>query len=183
MSYGIPFETKALMERRALMERCAHWAPCFWLISPKWLTFQAEDMHIREWNNKVLGKSAIKRGDIFQKADPLKHDAVALQLCIQEKHLWKNNKNQWIETRRLELLNMSWLEEEKERYEHIISKHLACNQGWGEAGEEVVAKYYSPSTLWEMFVKISILIYLCKTKQGLNKPERYVDARPCWLDT
>ena len=54
------------------MERCAHWAPCFWLISPKWLTFQAKDMHIREWNNKVLGKSAIKKGVIFQEADPLR---------------------------------------------------------------------------------------------------------------
>ena len=38
---------QALMER-ALMERCAHWATCFLLISPKWLTFQAKDMHIRE---------------------------------------------------------------------------------------------------------------------------------------
>ena len=55
-------------ETKALMERCALWAQCFWLISPKWLTFQAKDMHIREWN-KVLGKSAIKRGVIFQ--DPL----------------------------------------------------------------------------------------------------------------
>ena len=53
------------------MERCAYWALCFWLISPKWLTFQAKDMHIRELNNKVLGKSAIKRGVIFQEADPL----------------------------------------------------------------------------------------------------------------
>ena len=58
-------ETKALMERRALMERCAHWAPCFWLISPKWLTFQAKDMHIREWNNKVFSKSAITKGGNF----------------------------------------------------------------------------------------------------------------------
>ena len=28
-------------------------------------------MHIREWNNKVLGKSAIKKGGHFQEADPL----------------------------------------------------------------------------------------------------------------
>ena len=32
---------------------------------------QAKDMHICEWNNKVLGKSAIKKGVIFQEADPL----------------------------------------------------------------------------------------------------------------
>ena len=57
-------------ETKALMERCAHWAPCFWLISPKWLTFQAKDMHIREWNSKVLGKSAIKKGGHFSRVRP-----------------------------------------------------------------------------------------------------------------
>ena len=35
-------------EESKLMEQCAHWAPCFLLISQKWLTFQAKDMHIRE---------------------------------------------------------------------------------------------------------------------------------------
>ena len=33
-----------------------------------------KDMHIREYNNKVLGKSAIIRGVIFQEADPLSGD-------------------------------------------------------------------------------------------------------------
>ena len=33
---------------RAPVERCAHRRTCFWLISPKWLTFQEKDMHIRE---------------------------------------------------------------------------------------------------------------------------------------
>ena len=53
------------------MERCAHWAPCFWLISPKWLTFQTKDMHIRELNNKVLGKSAIKKGGHYSRGKML----------------------------------------------------------------------------------------------------------------
>ena len=68
------------MERRALMERCAYWAPCFWLISPKWLTFQAKDMHIRELNNKVLGKSAIKKGGHFSRGRPFKIDRSRLGL-------------------------------------------------------------------------------------------------------
>ena len=40
---------------------------CFWIISLKWLTFQARDMHIREWNDKVLDKSSIKKGSFFKR--------------------------------------------------------------------------------------------------------------------
>ena len=43
------------------------------LISQNWEVYQ--DMHLREWNNKVLGKSAIKKGVIFQKAVPLRWKA------------------------------------------------------------------------------------------------------------
>ena len=62
------------------MERCAYWAPCFWLISPKWLTFQAKDMHIRELNNKVLGK---KEGH-FSRGRPFKCGAKEITWCAKE---------------------------------------------------------------------------------------------------
>ena len=51
----------------------------FWLISPKWLTFQAKDMLIREWKNKVLGKSAIKKGGHFSRGRPFNKEETDLR--------------------------------------------------------------------------------------------------------
>ena len=39
-------------------------------LAQKWLTFQTKDKHIREGNNKVLGKFAIKRGGHFSRGRP-----------------------------------------------------------------------------------------------------------------
>ena len=39
----LPTQVKATKVKA--VERCAHRRTCFWLISPKWLTFQAKDMH------------------------------------------------------------------------------------------------------------------------------------------
>ena len=50
--------------------------------------FQAKDMHIRERNKKVLGKSAIKKGAIFQEADPLRWTGVGVLLLVYD-----NNQN------------------------------------------------------------------------------------------
>ena len=51
--------------------------PWFKLVQPESLKglrngwpFRKKDMHIREWNNKVLGKSAIKKGGHFSTTDP-----------------------------------------------------------------------------------------------------------------
>ena len=49
-----------------------HRRTCFLLIFPKWLTYQAKDLNIREWNNRVLGKFTIKKGGQFSRGRPFK---------------------------------------------------------------------------------------------------------------
>ena len=73
------------------MERCSHWAPCFWLISPKWLTFQAKDIHTGEGNNKVLGKSAIKKGGHFFKRQTLSGEKLLAFKQIRQAQVYVKN--------------------------------------------------------------------------------------------
>ena len=74
------FTWRISIKRTCAVYACG--AVAHWRISQNWEVCRALNMYIRQWINKVLGKSAIKRGVIFQEADPLRYTVYNFNMYI-----------------------------------------------------------------------------------------------------